>query len=132
MIGSSILSIMDRLAFEVCPKTSIKSQGNIGDSVLCVTLALIYFALPSHFLYALDPTPAFFIMVLNVSGSERHIRTIDSSHQEEFPMMSIEIPLELVLEFATMNNGSSVRAVSFLYYGVENLFPSGYPGEENR
>ena len=67
-----------------------------------------------------------------MSGSEDYIRTIDSSHQEEFSMMSIEIPVELVLEFVTMSNGTSVRAVSFLYYGVESLFPSGYPGRENR
>ena len=79
--------------------------------------------------------PALFTMILKVSGSESHIRTIHSSQQEnlgnESPKMSIEIPVELVREIATMN-GDGVRAVSFLYYGVENLFPSGYPGRENR
>ena len=81
------------------------------------------------------PAPALVTTILKVSGSESSFRTIQSSYQDnlgdEYHKTSIEIPVELVLEFATMNN-DSVRAVSFLYSGVENLFPSGYPGRENK
>ena len=71
-------------------------------------------------------------MTLNVSELEDRVVTINSEKfGEEFPNMSIKIPVELVRKFATMNN-DSVRAVSFLYYGVENLFPGGYQGRENR
>ena len=44
--------------------------------------------------------------------------------------MSIQIPSEL-LQFAdNLTDGDGiVRAVSFLYYNVENLFPSGKPGD---
>lgn len=43
--------------------------------------------------------------------------------------MAINLPLELAQEFA--NDTGTVRAVSFLYYNVESLFPSGLQGEEN-
>ena len=93
---------------------------------------MLTFSIPS-----IIPGPALFTMILKVSESESHVRTITHSSNDrenlgnEFPKMSIEIPVELVREFETMN-GDGVRAVSFLYYGVENLFPSGYPGRENR
>lgn len=48
---------------------------------------------------------------------------------DAFPEMSIEIPVEMALEFADHNR--TIREVSFFYYKVENLFPSGFPGQEN-
>ena len=78
------------------------------------------------------PAPVVFTKTLNVTEIEDYVTTIDSAKfGDEFPNMSTEIPVELVDKFAPMN-GDGVRAVSFLYYGVENLFPSGYPGRENR
>ena len=47
-----------------------------------------------------------------------------------FPKMAIEIPVEWVREYSDQNMGV-VRTVSFLYYNVEDLFPSGFPGREN-
>lgn len=46
-------------------------------------------------------------------------------------IMSIQIPPELVQIIAGSSgmNGGLVRAVSFLYYSVQGLFPSGRPGE---
>ena len=89
--------------------------------------------LPSTFLFPpTTPAPVVFTNTLNVSEIEDYVTTINSEKfGDEFPIiMSIEIPIELVRKFVTMN-GDDVRAVSFLYYGFENLFPSGYPGREN-
>ena len=57
-----------------------------------------------------------------------------NSHQEGFDRdifsgMSIEIPVELVSRFASEGE---VSLASYLYYGVENLFPSGFPDTVNR
>ena len=46
---------------------------------------------------------------------------------EEFPKMSIQVPSELIEKFD--DNDGVVRVVSYLYYNVEGLFPSGLPGE---
>ena len=47
--------------------------------------------------------------------------------------MSIQIPSEVLqLQFADSlmdSDDSTVRVVSFLYYDVDNLFPSGTPGD---
>ena len=49
---------------------------------------------------------------------------------EEFPKMSIQVPSELIEEFADSDgNDGVVRAVSYLYYNVEGLFPSDLPGK---
>ena len=49
---------------------------------------------------------------------------------EEFPKMSIQVPSELIEMFADSDdNDGVVRTVSYLYYNVEGLFPSGLPGE---
>ena len=91
------------------------------------------FSPPSFFPLSIAPAPALYTTILKVPESESHIRTIHYQKNlgNESPRMSIEIPVELVREFATMNS-DSVRGVSFLYYDVENLFPSGYQGRENR
>ena len=45
--------------------------------------------------------------------------------------ISLQVPSELVEMFG--GEGSvPVRAVSFLYFNVENFFPSGLSGEENK
>ena len=44
--------------------------------------------------------------------------------------MSIQVPSELIEMFADSDgNDGVVRTVSYLYYNVEGLFPSGPPGE---
>ncbi len=44
--------------------------------------------------------------------------------------MTIEIPSEVVQLTDDKNGGNgTVRVVSFLYYNVEDLFPSGRPGD---
>ena len=49
---------------------------------------------------------------------------------EEFPKMSIQIPFGLIDIFDDIGgNDGVVRAVSYLYYNVEGLFPSGLPGD---
>ena len=49
---------------------------------------------------------------------------------EEFPKMSIQVPSELIEMFADSDgNDGVVRTVSYLYYNVEGLFPSGLPGD---
>ena len=49
---------------------------------------------------------------------------------KEFPKMSIQVPSELIRMFADSNgNDGVVRTVSYLYYNVEGLFPSGLPGD---
>ena len=45
---------------------------------------------------------------------------------ESRPAMSIQVPRELVQMFG------DVRAVSFLYYDVEKLFPDGQLGANNQ
>ena len=73
-----------------------------------------------------SPVLALLVKVLNVSELEDSITAINSEELvgDEFPKMSIEIPvMELICEFAPMID-DSVKIVSFLYYGVENLFPN--------
>lgn len=64
---------------------------------------------------------------------ETYITTISSEEfitEELLPKMSIQIPSELIELFADRDgNDGVVRAVSYLYYNVEGLFPSGLPGE---
>lgn len=58
--------------------------------------------------------------------SEDYITTIGSMGANILPM-TVDIPFELLLLF----NGIEIRAASFLLNSVENLIPSGFPGEEN-
>ena len=61
---------------------------------------------------------------------ETFITTINSEEfitEETLPKMSIQIPSELIEML--VDRDDVVRAVSYLYYNVENLFPSGLPGE---
>ena len=70
-------------------------------------------------------------LLTQAKDGERLITTISSSDkfttEEPFPQMSIQIPSELIEMF--VHEDDVVRAVSYLYYNVENLFPSGLPGE---
>lgn len=51
---------------------------------------------------------------------------------EVLPRMSIQISSELIEMFVDRDgNDSVIRAVSYLYYNVEGLFPSGFPGENS-
>lgn len=44
--------------------------------------------------------------------------------------MTIQIPSQLIQFADNLTDGDGmVRVVSFLYYNVENLFPSGKPGD---
>ena len=66
-----------------------------------------------------------------VSKPDDYVTTISSEDQrvpKDYPFASIEIPYEVVLDFA---DEGTVRAASFLLYNAENLFPSGFPGMEN-
>ena len=78
-------------------------------------------------------------------GQEEYFTTIDSvdfeattdsneSDPMERPQMTIQIPSELlrVLKETGLIVGEEVRAVSFLYFNVEDLFPSGLSDEDNR
>ena len=47
-----------------------------------------------------------------------------------FANMLIQIPFELIRKVANENT-TTIRAVSFLYNNVENLFPSGFRDNEN-
>ena len=63
----------------------------------------------------------------------QYLTTISSEgvcNEEVFPEMSIQVPLELIEMFADSDgNDGVVRTVSYLYYNVEGLFPSGLPGD---
>jgi hypothetical protein len=65
------------------------------------------------------------------TSEEKLITTITSEGlvDDSVPRMSIDIPTELALLFK--NSLSNVRAASFLYHNVEDLFPSSLPGREN-
>ena len=59
----------------------------------------------------------------------QYLTTISSEgvrNDEAFPEMSIQIPSELIeiITNSDDNDGGVVRAVSYLYYNVEGLFPS--------
>lgn len=64
-----------------------------------------------------------------------YITAIDSRvlAGDNFPVMSIQVPSELVNELQMSGNGTgdkvSVWAASFLFYNVSGLFPSGRTGE---
>ena len=62
------------------------------------------------------------------------VTTINSADfNDTLPEMSLQIPRELIQIVSRSGNGSErVRAVAFLYYNVENLFPSGLQMEENK
>ena len=69
-----------------------------------------------------------------ISPSNGDFLTAISSEEllvdKEFPKMSIQVPSELIEIFADSGgNDGVVRTVSYLYYNVEGLFPSGPPGE---
>ena len=60
----------------------------------------------------------------------QYLTTITSEgirNEEVFPRMTIQIPSEVLVD--SDGNDGVVRAVSYLYYNVEGLFPSGLPGE---
>ena len=62
--------------------------------------------------------------------SETTISSKELLMSEEFPKMSIQVPSELIEMFGDSDgNDGVVRTVSYLYYNVETLFPSGLPGE---
>ena len=85
-------------------------------------------------------TPSYFIMPylfpmlaavqtkLLSPGNGEYETTISSeeiSSANGFPKMSIQVPSELTEIFANSDeNDGVVRAVSYLYYNVEGLFPS--------
>ena len=50
--------------------------------------------------------------------------------RDDVPLMSIQIPSELIRLFAASSgrDGGLVRVISALYYNVTDLFPSGRPG----
>ena len=61
-----------------------------------------------------------------------YVTTISSDElvDEDFPKMSIQVLSEMIEMFADSDgNDGMVRVVSYLYYNVEGLFPSGPPGE---
>ena len=61
---------------------------------------------------------------------EEPTTTISSEDFGIEEVMSIQVPSELIEMFADSDgNDGVVRAVSYLYYNVEGLFPSGLPGE---
>ena len=62
---------------------------------------------------------------------EDYSTTINSSlFNENLPQMSLQVPPELIQEFAGSSDrgGGEVRVISALYYDVEDVFPSGRPG----
>ena len=75
-----------------------------------------------------------------VTGSDDYITTISSMKLAEdqlmdgagLPDLSIDIPQEVVMKFATNNGGESVRAVSFLYRNVTDFFPGDFPEGGNK
>ena len=79
------------------------------------------------------PTPAAVQAKLIAPANGEYKTTISSKEllmSEEFPKMSIQVPSELIEMFADSDgNDGVVRAVSYLYYNVESLFPSGLPGD---
>ena len=87
------------------------------------------------------------IQAIKVSpeDGQEYITTIDSLNFEQTtdsdnsdninrPQMTIQIPSELlqVLKETGLIVGEEVRAVSFLYFNVENIFPSGLSDEDIR
>ncbi len=57
-----------------------------------------------------------------MSEGEGLFTTITSNDfTNEFPQMSIQIPYELIREFAGNETGG-VRTISFLFYEVEHVF----------
>ncbi len=65
-----------------------------------------------------------------MSGREGYVTTIDSigfTKDSELPHMFIQIPYELIKEFAGNETGG-VRTISFLFYEVEHLFPNEIAG----
>ena len=57
----------------------------------------------------------------------QYLTTISSDgvrNEEAFPKISIQVPSELIEMFADSDgNDGVVRAVSYLYYNVQGLFP---------
>ncbi len=63
-----------------------------------------------------------------MSEGEGLVSTINSNDfTNEFPQMSIQIPYELIREFAGNETGG-VRTISFLFDEVEHLFPNEIAG----
>ena len=79
------------------------------------------------------PIPAAVQAKLVEPANEEYVTTINSEKlliNEDFPKMSIQVPSELIEMFADSDgNDGVVRTVSYLYYNVEGLFPSGLPGD---
>ena len=85
-------------------------------------------------------------MKISPEDGQEYITTINSLNFEQTtdsdnpninrPQMTIQIPSELlrVLKETGLIVGEEVRAVSFLYFNVEDLFPSGLSDdrEDNR
>ena len=70
-------------------------------------------------------------MVAPANGEyETTISSEELLMSKDFPKMSIQVPSELIEMFADSDgNDGVVRTVSYLYYNVEGLFPSGPPGD---
>ena len=60
---------------------------------------------------------------------ETFINSEEFITEQMLPKMSIQIPSELIEMFVDRDDVVRPRAVSYLYYNVEYLFPSGLPGE---
>ena len=71
------------------------------------------------------------LLKLDDADKRGYFTTINSKELfgDSVPAMSIKIPLELFKKFMKLG---AINAVSYLYYNVEELFPSGFPGEENK
>ena len=75
-----------------------------------------------------------------MTGFDDYITTIGSMRlAEDQPMddgglsdLSIDIPQEIVMKFASNGGGELVRAVSFLYYNVTDFFPGEFPEGGNK
>ena len=120
MIGSSLLSLLDRLALEAFPEVGNVSTRDIGE---CTTILYLhnYGDLTSQYdCLAIQTT----LVSADVEG---YITTINSEkYISGAPKMSIAIPSELVKIFG--GDGGTVRVIAAVTYNVEDLFPSGRPG----
>ena len=92
--------------------------------------------IPTWSIYCIYPhgvlPPTSFSAVLQAqlvsTDVEGYIPTIDSGDfNTDLPRMSIQIPSELIKLFA--NSSGSIRLISAIFYNVEELFPSGRPGD---
>ena len=71
--------------------------------------------------------------LLSAAGDEyaATINSEDFAVGQQHPEMSVQVPRELVVQLSSDDSGGGgeVRAVSFVYYDVESLFPNQGPQE---